>query len=438
MKHSLFEQIQTDLSKVQAGDWFLPMTIKEINQHAFIAEALTKGAVGFTYEEGQNLPASVLETTHFAVPNLREHLFAGAQEKRIQLNAQIAVVAGSAGKTSVKELIGAILKSWHQDSCFISPDNQNTKIALATQILRLPPSCQSAAFEMGARRSNDFVIPLSYLQPSVVALLNIGTAHIGEFGSKENLWKEKLSCLDSEFAKTLVVPADDSAILKYANLTGKNILSFGFSQNSHIQVLEEELGHVTLSINHEVLKLICPFQSSAKALNVAAAVAVATAMGAPLSAIEEGLAHFRGVPRRFQLFNWGPTSAIDDAFNASPESLKEGLHQLKKISSDRKILLVIGSMLELGESTETEHRQVAHLIKNLFGIENSHLTLATVGVEAEVIGLELVRIGFAKGSTRHFTSSHDATVLKEERSDFDLVYFKGSKSIQLNKIFGEL
>ena len=186
-----FEIIQTDVSKVQAGDWFLPMTIKEVNQHSLIAEALQKGAIGFTYQENENIGS--FKVPHFSVPDLRKYLFNLATQRRPILTTEIAVITGSNGKTSVKEILGAILKVSHPKTNFISPANLNTKIALANQILRLPANCAVAGFGMGARRIGDFAVPLSYLQPSVVALLNIGTAHVGEFGSKENLAKEKIS-----------------------------------------------------------------------------------------------------------------------------------------------------------------------------------------------------------------------------------------------------
>ncbi|MDG0816412.1 Mur ligase family protein [Bdellovibrio svalbardensis] len=423
---------------MKSGDWFLPMTIKEINQHALIAEALSRGAVGFTYEQGQrdSFDSSLLKTSNFAVPNLRDYLFSLAREKRAQINPQIAVIAGSAGKTSVKELVGAILKSWHPQKYFISPDNQNTKIALATQILRLPSDCQCASFEMGARRVNDFAIPLSYLQPSVVALLNIGSAHVGEFGCKENLWNEKISCLNSESAKSLVVPSDNLLILEYAMQTGKNVLSFGYSKQSSIRILDETTEQITLRIMDDTVKLDCPFQGAAKALNVAASVAVAKSMGAPLSAIQDGLQKFDGVPRRFQLFQWDRVTAIDDAFNASPESYAEGLQRLKKLSNEKRLLLVLGSMLELGESAEAEHRKVAHQIKDLFGL-SARVAVATVGTEANWIHQELKSLGFSSDQLQHFQSAADARRIQNQRLEFDLIYFKGSKSIQLQTIFGD-
>ena len=432
-----FETIQTDIKKVQAGDWFLPLTIKDINQHCLINDALEKGAVGFTFEQGQELSITT-SAPHFSVPDLRQYLFSLAQQKRAQLNSQIAVITGSAGKTSVKEILGSILRS-HSEKCFISPDNQNTKIALANQILRLPPDCPKAAFEMGARRLQDFQIPLSYLQPSIVALLNIGTAHVGEFGSLENLWKEKLSGLSAPSAKTIIAFGDDSKILDYAHTTQKKVITFGFNDDNDIQVLSDTKDTVDLKIFgfHKVFST--SFVSSGKGINVAAAVSLALALDIPFETIVHGLSKFTGVARRFQIFKWQGLTAIDDAFNASPESMNLGLEQLQKTFTNKKTLLVLGSMLELGTESEKAHDAVADSIHRLFLSQNTSLGLATVGDEALRIHSKALKLGLSKNQAKHFASAMEArAVIRQWSKEFEVIYFKGSKSIQLQNIFGEL
>jgi|GEM_PF-3064528 UDP-N-acetylmuramyl pentapeptide synthase len=433
-------RIQTDLARVEKGDWFLPMTIKEINQHTLVDQALAMGAEGFTYQVNQAslLSESSLQAHHSSVPDLREYLFSLTREKRKALLTRTAVICGSAGKTSVKEIVGEILREWSGTNSFMSPDNQNTKIALATQILRLPESCSHAVFEMGARRVNDFAVPLSYLAPEVVALLNIGTAHIGEFGSKENLWNEKLSCLKAPTAKTVVVFGDNERILWEARATGKKVISFGFETHNDVQILNESSQEITLKIDQTLHTFICPFASSAKALNVAAAVAVAIALSIPMTVTTAALAKFKGTPRRFQMFDWDQVTAIDDAFNASPESLYEGLKTLKPLATGKKLLLVLGSMLELAQESEQAHRQVVHQVRALFGesAQKGLVQVATVGADAKWIADEWTQQGLAASAIQSFATSSEAKSLYSRRQDFDLIYFKGSKSIQLSQIFG--
>ena len=439
MKTPKLESIQTDCQKIVPGDWFLPMTIKDVNQHSLIPLALEKGAVGFTTEEGQILPDG-LTGDSFVVPSLREYLFSLAQTRRQELSTQIAVITGSAGKTSIKEILGAILTAWDQENTFISPANQNTKIALATQVLRLPSICKIAAFEMGARRVNDFKIPLSYLQPQVVALANVGTAHVGEFGSLENLRREKQSVLYASSAMTLVCNADDELMITAARETGKRIVSFGFSNKADIQILTEDDHGISLKIHQESIHFPCPMVSSAKGLNIATAVGIAMSLDIPLETIQLALKDFKGVSRRFGIFTWNQTTCIDDAFNASPESMKAGLAKLSQIARDKKTLLVLGSMMELGDESERQHRLLADTLREYFSQEmnSNKLSLVTIGQDIQFLVDELNRQSPSPGTIYSFDSADEACkYIQQIQPEFDFIYAKGSKALQVQKVFGD-
>lgn len=430
MQHPPFDIIQTDVSKIQAGDWFFPMTIKEVNQHSLIADAFQKGAVGVTIQSGEQAPAG---HSFSEVPDLRQYLFKLAQLKRPLLSTKVAVVTGSNGKTTVKELLGSIIRVSHPETHFMSPANLNTKIALATQILRLPESCEVASFEMGARRVGDFEIPLSYLQPSVVALLNIGSAHVGEFGSQEKLCKEKLSGLFTPSAQILVVPTCSEMIMTEALKAHKQVITFGYASHSSVRILESTADTVKLAVRGLEVSFHCPFMTCEKERNVAAAVALALALEIPLDKIKQGLASFKGVSRRFQSFDWQGTPAIDDAFNASPESMAAGLKEFATVANGKKSLLVLGSMLELGESSKEKHSQVAELI---FKTYSSETNVAVVGEDAATIAETLKSLGFPSENTLIFADSKSARAeLSKVRGQFDIAFFKGSKSIGLDKIF---
>lgn len=429
--HPLDEQIQTNYHEITPGDWFVPVTIKGVDQHDLIGPAIKKGASGFIIEQGRVQP----KFPFIEVPDLRDYLFERARRKRERLEIASIAIAGSAGKTSVKELLGAIVTAWEPTSVHMSPANQNTKIALATQILRLPSEHTTAIFEVGARRLGDFQIPLSFLSPSVVALLNMGQAHIGEFGSLTNLHREKLSILQAPTAKSLVVLGDDELLAAFARKTRRHLICFGFDDRNDVQIVRELDQEIHLKIHGRQIAFSCPWSASAKSLNIAAAVALSLCLDIPLSSIQKGIETFQGVGRRFQIFDWNGVEAIDDAFNASPESLVEGLKALRHRAKNRKTLLVIGSILELGEMSHAIHRDLAGSLSQIWG-DLSSLGLATVGREAQAFGERAVELGLSKDHWVHFSDSDQArnTLCRQKRS-FDLVYFKGSKGIELKKIF---
>ncbi|MBS1969493.1 MAG: hypothetical protein JSU04_04270 [Bdellovibrionales bacterium] len=367
-----------------------------------------------------------------AIADLRTFMFESARRRRGLLPVKVAAVTGSAGKTTVKEILGHLLKG-----AFISPANQNTKLALALQILRLPEEQSTAVFEIGARRLGDFQTPLSYVRPDVVTLLNIGRAHVGEFGSLENLILEKLSPLSFESVHTLVIPAEDDRITKHARAQGKSLITFGTNPAADIELIRESADGVYLKIRKESVFIECPFRGPQKGLNIAAAIATVVALGVPVQDITRRLTGFRGVERRFQAFNWQSRLAIDDAFNASPESMREGLRHLLTQTKNMKILLVLGTMLELGSSSESEHRKLGTYIGAVFSetIAAGLLTLITVDAEARFL-TEDNATGLPKERIHHFATALEAKATVESLAkQADVVYFKASKGIQLNKIF---
>lgn len=374
-----------------------------------------------------------------AGPNLRNFLFNAAMIRRQTLKTRTAAITGSAGKTTVKEMLGSILKTWSQKNSkttHISVANQNTKLALAAQILRLPENTSFAVFEIGARRQGDFQIPFSYVHPQVITLLNIGSAHAGEFGSLENLVREKLSVLELNNAEAVVVCGDDTRIITHAQKHQKNIITFGFAENSDVRILSETNDGVSLKVDAKTLWVTCDFSGPRKALNLAAAFATAKTLGFETSDILEGLKNFQGVERRFQVFSWQGKKAIDDAYNASPESMREGLQYLSSICQNQKVLLVIGSMLELGAYSEQEHRALGEFILKTFPTETP--LLVTIGDEAAFVH-EAVQGTVPASDLKHFATALEARPLVESMaSTVDVIYFKGSKSIQLQKIFSKI
>ncbi|MGE0527562.1 MAG: Mur ligase family protein [Bdellovibrionales bacterium] len=441
-----FERIQTDFNALGAGDWFFPVILKGVDQHRLLPQALAKDIRGFAYEAGKTAPDF---GEQIKVQDLREFLFGLAVLKRASFRGQVTVIAGSAGKSTVKEMVRTILLRWranHNGTIHVSPDNQNTKIALATQMLRLGSECSIAAFELGARRPYDFVVPLGFLQPSIVALLNVGTAHLGEFGSKENLEEEKLSVLRAPTARTAVVYADDSRILRAARKAGKTLWTFGSSgppigSHTHVQLCRETGRQVVFKINGgPELSVMCSSAAPKLGLNACAAFAISLSMGVPPTIASEAMPTFQGVARRFQWFKWQDVDAVDDAFNASPESMRCGLKHLceTNLAEKKRILLVLGSMLELGPAEKYEHERVADLILELFSerIHRGDLGVATIGEAARHIAMKLVNLGFPLSLIQMYSEAEEARApLAKWKSEFDLVYFKGSRGSNLSHIF---
>jgi UDP-N-acetylmuramoyl-tripeptide--D-alanyl-D-alanine ligase len=357
-------------------------------------------------------------------PDLREFMFNNAQKRRATLRTKIAAITGSNGKTTVKEMLASI------NDTYVSVANQNTKLALALQILRIPAETPYAVFEMGARCQGDFQTPFSYVRPHVVTLLNIGSAHAGEFGSLENLIKEKLSVLEFSSTEKSVVFADDERVLSHAKKYPSQILSFGYSHQAQFRIVVEDVFGVQLKTPLGNFLIESSYSGPEKALNFAAAFATAYALGFTPAEILKGLKVFQGVERRFQPFTWQNRRCIDDAFNASPESMKAGLQHLARTTKGQKTLLVLGDMLELGDVSEAEHAAIGELILKTF--PSPLPQVVTIGEKALAIykGLQ------GKVPAAHFANAQEAKdPIISLAKNADVIYFKASKSLQLHSIF---
>ena len=368
-------------------------------------------------------------------PNLKSELFEKSLNKSYSLNLFNIAVAGSAGKTSVKEMITAVLQIWDQKSYITNPENHNTRIALATQILRLKSQPDLGVFEIGAWRVGDFKFPLQLLNPKVVLLLNVGLAHVGEFGSVENLINEKLSVLRPNGLEMAIVNGDDGRILQAAIESKNQWVSFGYNNHNHVQIVEENESEILYRIGKKNIVFNVSFSPPSFSLNLAAVLALADYLKIPFSAVQEALLNFHGVKRRFESFMQKNNHVIDDAFNASPESMYLGLKKVSEIGSGKKMLLILGSMKELGSQSVEQHRKLAKHLHTFFDepIKNDKLGLVFVGEETLDTFAELKRLtGSTSAMWVYFENALAAkTHLEDIRSGFELIYLKGSKSTQL-------
>jgi UDP-N-acetylmuramoyl-tripeptide--D-alanyl-D-alanine ligase len=419
---------------VKPGDWFLPVSAEGKDQHFLIPEALRRGAVGFVYENGRFDPSPFAGIPSFGVADLRATLFGLAEENRARLGASVAVVAGSYGKSTVKEMVASIFRAGAEPgSTHFSPANWNTKPLLAAQMAALGENCRTAVFEMGARRVGDFDVPLAFLKPQLVCLLNIGRAHLGEFGSLAALESTKLSCLHAPSARTLVVPRDHDGIFARARLLGRRILSFGTHAESDVRLLGESENRLELAHRSSRLTLELPWQAPGKGLNTAAAAAMALGLGLEWESLKPGLEGFAPLSGRFELRTWRGRLVVDDAYNSSPESLLAGISQFFRMKASNRAVLVLGSMLELGEQSRRIHQELGG---SLAAFQRAGDWLLTVGEGGRILG-EAARAGGWQ-TARHCDTAEEArAVLVENPSDWSAAYVKGSKSTGLHGLLGE-
>ena len=386
-----FNGVSTDTRTLKAGSLFVALSGPNFDGHNFIAAAAQKGAVAALVSKP--VEASVAQVV---VGNPLEALSAFAREWRRQFAIPVIGVTGSNGKTTTKEIIGAILS--RLGSCLITRGNLNNHIGVPLMLLEMNASHRYAVIEMGANHIGEIAHLANIAEPTIGIVTNAGAAHLEGFGSLDGVAQGK-----GEMFKALpqngvaVINADD----KYASLWRDNrsadeVFTFGFEQpadfTAHkVQASGDEGG---FKIDFD---LVTPMGTKAATLglgglhnlrNALGACAIATAAGATLDDLVNGLASVRAVAGRLELKPAiNGAFIVDDSYNANPSSLKAGLDAFKSFGGAR--WLVLGDMMELGDSADELHAEVGRYAKQagiarLFAIgQRSHFAVEAFGRGAQ-------------------------------------------------------
>lgn len=430
-------RFSTDSRTIQPGDWFLPLSGPNFDGHKFIGDSLARGANGFFYNysrKGDLDPAWL--ASGIPVTDVLEAFQNAAYGWRQSLkNIKILALTGSSGKTTTKEMVGRILQRIGET--LITQSSFNNEIGVPKTLALLAESHKFAAVEMGARHLGNISMLCKIVQPNVVGLINVGLAHVGEFGSIDNLLKTKLEIFrDSPENAVCIAYHDDKRILEGARRTKKQVISFGNENGADVRVAASTSnpnGSMSLLLETPVGKVETSLGLAHEAfpINAAAACAMSLAVGATLEHIAKGLEGFSGIKGRFQIHVKDGTTIIDDTYNANPESMRAGLRTLGQVYSKRQKIVILGDMLELGEHSAEEHRKIGAFSAR----EARPELLVAVGNSAKYFIEGAKSEGFST-SMIHIFSNVDELIqaklplLKEDK----VIYAKGSNGVRLSRL----
>ncbi len=359
--------VSTDTRNLPAGCLFVALKGPRFDGHAFAAKALQAGAAAVMVEAGAHLevsPAVVVEDTRLALGRL-------AAWHRANMPAKLAAITGSNGKTTVKEMVAAILtEEAGADAVLATSGNLNNDIGMPLTLLRLTPAHRYAVIEMGMNHPGELTYLSELARPDAALVNNALRAHLEGLGSVEAVARAKGEIYQGlkEDGIAIVNADDPHAGLWRAMNHSRKTLSFGFSQDADVSVrtLDDTMVSWQLAATQSNLRLSTPQGLIETALqvpgehnlaNAAAATACALALGAGPTAIARGLAHFHGVKGRLQAHPCilGAT-LIDDTYNANPDSILAAIQVLTERPGTR--ILVLGDMGELGPGAAAMHREV--------------------------------------------------------------------------------
>jgi UDP-N-acetylmuramoyl-tripeptide--D-alanyl-D-alanine ligase len=422
-----FGPVMTDSRTLEPESLYVALRGERFDGHQFVPDAQSKGAAGALVAR-----AASVELPQVVVADVLAALTAFASAWRSQFDGTVVGITGSNGKTTVKEMTGAILG--RAGSCLVTRGNLNNHIGVPLTLCRLEPAHRFAVVEMGANHQGEIAHLASIAKPDVGLVINAGPAHLEGFGGIDGVAKGKGEMFAVLGARqTAVINADDRFAAYWhgvARAAGR-VVTFGMRERSDFSAVNV---HASTADSGPALEfeLVCPLgrrhvplalAGEHNVMNALAAAAAAYAAGANLDAIVDGLAGMRAVAGRleFKALEAGGR-LIDDSYNANPASVRAGLRALAALPGEH--WLVLGEMRELGEESARLHADIGEFARDC-GVKR----LFAVGDEAR----HAVET-FGAGATWFAVVEHLIEALRGEVRSGVTVLVKGSRSNRLERV----
>lgn len=424
-KDGAFDCVGTDSRAVRPGQLFIALKGERFDGHDYAKQALEQGAAAVVLEKNTaNLaPAILVQDSYLALGQLAAHW-------RAKFAIPVVAITGSNGKTTVKEMLSAILavKAGGMASIHATVGNLNNHIGLPLTMLKLHDGHQYAVLEMGMNHLGEIAYLSNLAKPTLALINNAGTAHIGELGSRDKIAQAKGEIFAGLAANGVaLINADDDYAGYWRGLNaGKKIVSYGLDQAADVRAsYQEKDGAYAVHLRTPAgeVAFTLPVMGVHNVRNALAAGAAAYALGVANADIAAGLAGFAAVKGRLQnkLAIHG-ARLIDDTYNANPDSMKAAIDVLAKLAGEK--ILVLGDMGELGADAARLHGEVGHYAK-----AKGLTQLYCLGD----LSLEMVK-GFGDGA-RHFDDAQAlAEAIKPQLSATLTVLVKGSRFMKMERV----
>ena len=439
----LISRISIDSRTLIPGDLFFAIIGPSFNGHDFIFEAFSKGAVGVVVCKGAStlLQNKRIEKDEIII-EVKDTLSAlqdWSKHYKNKFKTFNICVTGSNGKTTTKEIIAHILSQ--EFPLLKTSGNYNNEIGIPLTLLQLDKSHKILVAEMGMRGLGEIKTLTDFIPPDLAVITNIGEAHIGLLGSKDNIFKAKSELLQSlDKGGIAILNRDDPYFIRMSKIVkDKKVYTFGIENKSdimagNIKMVRDKGMKFSLKVqNGKSREIYFPLLGRHNIYNALTASAAAFALGIKLDLIERGLSSFRPLDLHMQLSNfYNGIKILNDSYNASPLSVKSALETLAEVGQKNRKIAILGDMLELGEKADFYHREIGKEVAKL-----SIDILITVGPGGKIIARSSQEEGMEEERVFSFEKNEKLNLTKELLSltkPGDFILLKGSREMKMEEI----
>jgi len=434
-----FAGVCTDSRAIAPGELFVALRGENFDGHAYLAQAVEKGAAGLVVETEPaakfTVPVVQVADTLRALGDL------AAYRRRLFPKLKVVGITGSCGKTTVKEMVAAIFSIRHK--IIKTEGNFNNLIGLPLSLLPVTAAHEFAILEMGMNRPGEIARLTEIAAPDIACINNVHGAHLAGFGDISGVVAAKGELFATAgAAATLVVNSDDRRVAKLAKSCPQKKITYGRASGAMVRGLYprscgQEGMAFTLKIgDHEARYLKIRGLGVHNVQNALAAAAIAWAAGLDFAEITAGLAAFVPYEKRLQVQELaGGVKLLNDAYNANPASMLAALETLQGMGGEQRKVVILGDMLELGLQAKAAHETLGRQVA-AFAFD----TLLTAGEFADTVAGAARKAGMAKNKARSFADKTEISdwlrreIASGALASGDWVLLKGSRGMRMETI----
>jgi UDP-N-acetylmuramoyl-tripeptide--D-alanyl-D-alanine ligase len=426
-----FMGVTTDSRKVAKDNLFIPLIGEKFDGHDYIKQCFDAGAsvclTSIQIPQISGGAAILVEDTAKALRDL-------AAWHRKKFDIPVMGITGSVGKTSTKDMISCVLSQKYE--VLKTQGNFNNEIGLPLTVLNMDSNHEVAVIEMGMSGFGEISRLTAIAKPHIAVITNIGVAHIEKLGSQQGILKAKLEILEGLDKDGLVVLNGDDPLLK--SLEGQlpfRTVFYGMNCTcdytaANYQSLGEMGTCFEITVDGSRYNVEVPVPGVHNVYNALAAIAAGIEMNIPMETIVDGIKKFSPGNMRQSIVTYNGIKIINDAYNASPQSMQAAINVLEEISSGSRSIAVLGDMFEMGNMAQDLHYSVGSFIK-----DKKIDYLVTVGQNSRKISQAVADSGNSTMKLHHFENNQEALnyilgIIKPG----DYILIKGSRGMKMEEI----